>query len=122
MRRFALVLGIILLGAAPANAAPPSLNRDFHLATIFWGERPPCASIELIATAHLELEGVIGEATHGEHCRIAVTRTLAEPWRCAVVIHEDGHLFGFEHSTDPRNIMYAGPTMPIPGICKRRGV
>lgn len=42
------------------------------------------------------------------------------PVRCATVVHEEGHLLGLRHSTNPFNIMYPQITWRnIPAACQR---
>lgn len=92
------------------------------VAFTFWGGPPPdCERVEVVPVA--SMPEYIGYADYnGGDCKILITRSLAEPWRCGVMVHEVGHLYGYEHSTDPRNVMYAGPKLFIPRICKRRHV
>lgn len=49
---------------------------------------------------------------HGEYCKIHwnldETKNSSLKDNCETFIHEYGHMMGFAHNADPRNIMYAG--------------
>lgn len=128
-----ILLFLALLGAlvAPSSvqAAPltPPLELAYKLAVKHWGEPEGCVSIDRQIVPNGALGEHQGEATKpepGEHlaCYLHIIRELAAPrmWgrACAVMFHEVGHLNGFDHSADPRSLMY--PTIPfVPSACWR---
>lgn len=138
MKRDDFVIGFLLGlaigflgGVGTANAAPftPPLNRAYQVANDYWGSEPEgCASIDVQIVPNGSLpDNANGWATvpePGERvpCVLYLVRKLAKPsnWTmaCAVMIHEAGHLRGFEHSEDPANVMYDSTLRP-PNICWR---
>lgn len=132
LRTLAAVVLALLVLCAPARAAPftPELQRAYSAAVGWWGETPTnCTSLdrEIVDDAAMpeEAEGWATVATVPTPCVLYIDRTLAVPrWferACAVMIHEVGHLLGYEHSTDLRNVMYP-EVVAIPGICDRLGL
>lgn len=129
-RRFVLLL---ILGAlvAPSSVqgAPfsPGLEYAYRLSLHYWGGAPAnCTSIdfEIVPDDSLE-DHAAGMATipvEPEPCFLYVSRFLAKPnvwgFACGVILHEAGHLHGFEHSPDPDNVMY-WTLERLPEICQR---
>jgi hypothetical protein len=118
--------------AAPAHAAPftPELDRAYNVAVGFWHASPvDCTTLDrqIVPVAAMP-EGAEGWATIPAQpgpCVLYLSRTLAAPrWferACAVLIHEVGHLLGFQHSADPANVMFP-EVVAIPGTCWRAGL
>jgi hypothetical protein len=126
----AVAFMLLLLATTRASAAPftPELDYAYELANEHWNGPPTgCSSIDFEIVGESSLgEGIEGWATipptNGEPipCVLYIVRKLAQPdffpRACAVLRHEDGHLHGFEHSSDPRSIMYPSITY-IPSQC-----
>jgi Matrixin len=54
---------------------------------------------------------------------LAHSDMLSGPEICKTTLHEFGHLTGLEHSSDPRNVMFAPfVTDPIPAACQAKRV
>lgn len=129
------LVGILLIfgiaAAVKAVAAPftPGLNYAYELSNEHWGGATThCLSIdfEIVPDGSLP-EGHEAEATIPDldeppvPCVMFIERKLARPAMfaraCAVVRHEDGHLHGEEHVSDPHDIMYEGGVTYTPSQC-----
>lgn len=103
------------------------LEQGAKVSKEFWGT--VCGG--QVSTTFVPLaDGIAGQATaavdqetgNATQCSVAITtkqkfkpRTL-----CAIKVHEDGHLAGKGHSSDPNNIMYPKITAKnIPAACFR---
>jgi Matrixin len=124
---FALFALAFFLVTAPSNAAPftPLVERAYSVANHYWGGPPTnCTSLErVIVPDNFLVSPLVAEATvprEPEPCFLRISRSLAKPRNsgqlCAVMIHEDGHLHGLDHSNNPYNVMY--PSIAhIPKVC-----
>lgn len=133
LRSFIVAVLALLVLCAPARAAPftPELERAYSVATRWWGETPTeCSSLDREIVADDEMpEDTEGWATiPGDEpvpCVLYIRRALAAPRSferaCAVTLHEVGHLLGYDHSDDPRNVMYPD-LVAIPAVCFRLGL
>lgn len=123
------VVGVFVgwvLNTAIATAAPftPSLNRAYGVALRYWDGPPPnCTSIAMNIVSDDSIPGLWGEATVPSSpvpCELNISRTLAprKAFRaaCAVMVHEVGHLHGYQHDPNPRSVMH-DPITFIPRMC-----
>lgn len=123
---------IVAVEDAPAAPFTPELTYAYELANQHWGGPPTaCTSIDFEIVPNGSLGDAEGEATLPEPgeapqpCFLYLIRRDAAPnyfeRACAVIRHEDGHLHGLHHSSDPHNIMY--PTVPfVPNQCMEAGL
>lgn len=130
LRGVGLAVAVALIGAAPAQAAPftSSLDYAYQLAERHWDAQPTqCVSVDREIVPGGSLNSLSGEAFQpgaGYYgpCYVYIVSDLAVPSKfelaCALIRHEYGHLLGYGHSTDPRNIMYPEVTF-IPSQCQR---
>jgi hypothetical protein len=118
-----VAIGVIaVLPAAPTLAGPIETGRQ--AAILKWGEIP-CEGTVKIVRRHLP-GPVAGEASfrfddvRRWDCEVTVDvgQLRDREQRCAVAMHEFGHLFGLGHSTDPRSVMHS-PLSVIPRGCRR---
>jgi hypothetical protein len=108
----------------------PALRRAFTEAEEFWGRYVS----EVCSTLHVETEpawsmgkflattdaAFLGRAGN---CRIEVRHWLAPCTRFYVLAHELGHLFGYEHVSDPSSIMQPKYDPELAAeLCQERGI
>lgn len=133
IRAVALVAVVVAaIAAAPAAAAPfgPEEERAYAIAVGYWQTEPAptCSTIDLQVVDEPTLLASItppltpgvrygGSATippagYTGPCFLYVRAGMTWAELCPVMIHEDGHLHGHEHSTDPNDPMYpVAPTI-----------
>lgn len=123
MRALALAAAAIAALALPAAATAdyqpadsyPQLGQVLPIARDAW-PGSPCQDRELIQfdpapfISPLDGSRPIGLAWEDGTCRVDLEDSLlGQPvLLCWVVTHEFGHLAGYDHSTDPNNVMYPG--------------
>lgn len=132
-------LMVALMSSGPAAAAPfpPRLNFAYDLATAYWGEQPvACATLDrqIVPPGSLGnpfIGAISGRATQvppgaapeSVNCFLYIDRAYAEPiifdLLCAVMVHNVGHLLGYEHSPDPHSVM--NENIPVPPLCHAKG-
>lgn len=97
-----------------------SLLALFTAAVAFWGQGnlPACGQPQLQVQKMSAYDGL----AYRDTCRVIISSSAADlyfsprQYRCAVVFHEVGHLYGMNHSE--RGVMAAPITM-APPICWR---
>lgn len=109
MRLLKSILLIFLIFPSAAQAV--TWQEDYELANVYWGGPSPlCSSVTIESDEFLAEPGVIGQATipseAGTECSIKMKPGLSMYVQCYTMVHEDGHLHGYEHSLDPASIMY----------------
>jgi hypothetical protein len=133
--RSAVALALALVGlvfASPALGATQRGNFDawaygVRVALETWGGEPPCGTPTFVRVPDSSADGgIVRDGTMGAEmyadpstCSIEyASRALQEtpPAICAAIVHEYGHLWGHDHSTDPTNVMYPVPQRAkVPG-------
>jgi hypothetical protein len=111
---------LVVAGLAADTPGPIEVGRQAAVAR--WGEIPCDVTVK-----RQHLPGwVAGEArysTDGDarwDCEVVidVDQLASRQERCAVAMHEFGHLHGLGHSSDPRDVMHS-PLQVIPRRCER---
>lgn len=113
-----VLVALVLAGSAQAAPFTPELEADYEAALAWWGVSTPpqCASVtrELLSSEDPYGERVAARATQPApgatevDCFVYVFASQLPESDCIremIVRHEVGHLLGFGHSDNPRNIM-----------------
>lgn len=112
------VIMLLLLGfAGVTKAAPaPTAAEDIAIAEAHWGGWPTqCESVAYDNVLPIGDAGLATQPPVGWYgpCQLHITEVGAKPWAtpeyvCLVAVHEEGHLHGLGHVTDPEAIMFGG--------------
>lgn len=130
MRLFMALL-IALVFCATASALTVTHSRRIQAESIalrYWGQTKCLGGISIRSQRFtyrlLAVASFLTTNTGAyEDCEVIFNSTRLEglSWMkyCATMIHEFGHLDGYPHSTNPRNVMYpALSDRNIPQVCK----
>lgn len=115
-----IAAGILILLVGTARAV--TWSEDQVLAERYWGGQPPCGIVRFEPLPVTERPGVAARAYPGRcliRMRSPQTMTMTE--QCYIVVHENGHLWGLQHSWDPTSIMFheLTPSQWL-GLCERQ--
>lgn len=119
MRYLLLILLVFCINPAVTDASFP--NQYEQLATQYWHTAPKCGQVEYIWVGDLDA-GAVGAARPAQ-CQMLIKIPYwfdsPKSIRCALFIHEWGHLIGMDHSTNPHSVMQA--ELYVPHFCNRKG-
>lgn len=95
---------------------PAALRPSLEAAQTYWGVEYPshCSSARMLYGLPLSEEdaevAATATLTQGpeEACEMTISPALSPEAQCRVVVHEFGHWRGFDHSTNPADVMYEG--------------
>lgn len=114
-------VGTPLLIAAAVFASPAEghahRSPPLSVAATYWHAEQVCpASSVTVVWAPLAAAGELGAAQLGGCATgertIWLDRSLRKTvyrWRCTIIVHEYGHLMGFDHTDDPASVMHTPP-------------
>ncbi len=117
---------MLLVGAAPAEAAAAKFNRVREAQKIAQAAFPnacPVVQIQRRDATAMENPGALAEAAPGV-CLVVFNLRFVKliGWHefCSAMAHEYGHIAGHGHHPDEANVMYAMPLTTFPA-CTRIG-
>ncbi len=92
------------------NASYSPCNQDV---TITWWPLDPSINADTTWTNPVS---AYGAPWANYHCITVFNYNINFDWPmyCTVMVHEIGHLYGFQHSPDPNNVMYYAYVKPVP--------
>lgn len=111
---------------AAASAGPPrtALHNSKYVARQAF--KTPCRRVHVEVRKQTPDPRFVGQAVHP--CSVVIRRGEYTFHKiCALMVHEYGHLAGFEHSTDPNDIMHPARPQRYPpcvrhqALMQRRG-
>ena len=132
-----IAAALVLAGPALAQAADNArfaentklMRRAQAIAERKWGEVPCSGDVEIWWDALDDTDtlavsfwrGGWREIAERWRCRAIFNTQVAFTWPmfCSIVVHEYGHLLGYEHSANPRSVMYPEYVRAY-GPCRRR--
>jgi hypothetical protein len=121
-----LVLACVAAAPAPTSAGTGSngpsrsavLNSKYVARHIF---KPPCRRVHVAIRRETPNPLYVGEAM--APCDVIIRRSDYTFLRiCALIVHEYGHLAGFEHSKDPNDIMFPARPPRYPPCVRRQAL
>ena len=135
--RAALVALLTLIAATPAAAKPAPdrwIQQARQIADAHWG-MDPCGGDVAIAWGKLPVAENArstwtnqfqdyGDPEHNTLCDVVFNSRQDWDWPklCTIFMHEFGHLAGFDHSTDPGDVMFADYTGENAPECTKSSV
>jgi hypothetical protein len=102
---FLIVVAAVFFATQPGQAHQHSID----IARSFWKRDPPCGHTVYFLRRDLGRNplGEVGGEADVKNCIIYLDdQALTGPFRCAIIVHEYGHLIGRVHNNNPRSVMY----------------
>lgn len=132
LKIYSLAILLVFLLLTPVASAGTRLSRSRHVAYVIYGPvchgdvrityRPLPPQNGLEAAGEAEWMAVdLNDPSTFSNCKIVLNSNLHYTYRelCATFVHEWGHLYGLEHSTNPYSVMYPHISRKnIPNSCK----
>lgn len=126
MRRMVPILAALAMLALPAGASAtdvtsnPIVQRDLAVAAQYWGATACAPTVE---TGELQFSNISAE-TFRATCTIRIATSFWPNYAtgavvpCVLLVHEYGHLFGYQDVKDPTSIMYVSPNENLVPGCQ----